>query len=160
MLAPEYKLWRSSFVFLSPRFLCLCTSTLLGNILSNTLVFHVDEVTPRLWTADTSGCVAHPSGHKWYGESRYDIDRWNRRTRGKPVPLPLCTKQVPHVPSWTRTRASAVCDMTRPALIVTTKFFSEHNAWRGSECSWTNYAVILWTKFQIPVTRKRCSSEL
>jgi hypothetical protein len=32
----------------------------------------------------------------------------NRRTRRKPVPVPLCSLQIPHGLTWTRARASAV----------------------------------------------------
>jgi hypothetical protein len=36
------------------------------------------------------------------------IDRGNRSTRRKPVPLPLCAPQIPHDLTRTRTRAAAV----------------------------------------------------
>jgi hypothetical protein len=36
------------------------------------------------------------------------IDWWNRRTRRKPAPMPLCPPQIPHVLTWARIRPAAV----------------------------------------------------
>jgi hypothetical protein len=36
------------------------------------------------------------------------IGRGNRRTRRKPTPEPLCSPQIPHNLTWTRTQAAAV----------------------------------------------------
>jgi hypothetical protein len=40
------------------------------------------------------------------GEIR--IGRWNRSTRRKPAPVPLCPPQIPHYLTWARIRAAAV----------------------------------------------------
>jgi hypothetical protein len=36
------------------------------------------------------------------------IGRGNRSTWRKPAPVPLCSTQIPHYLTWTRTRAAAV----------------------------------------------------
>jgi hypothetical protein len=36
------------------------------------------------------------------------VGRGNRSTRRKPAPVPLCPPQIPHDPTWDRTRAAAV----------------------------------------------------
>jgi hypothetical protein len=36
------------------------------------------------------------------------IGRVNRSTRRKPAPVPLCPPQIPHYPTWVRTRAAEV----------------------------------------------------
>jgi hypothetical protein len=46
-----------------------------------------------------------------YGEPRWnDIDRGNRTTRGKPVPVSLCLTQIPHGLTRAQTRDSAMRD--------------------------------------------------
>jgi hypothetical protein len=42
------------------------------------------------------------------------IDRGNRSTRSKPVPVPLCTPQIPHNVTCARTRAAAVGSRRQP----------------------------------------------
>jgi hypothetical protein len=53
------------------------------------------------------------------------IGRWNRSTRRKPAPVPLCRPQIPHDLTWDRTRAAATVGsqrltawaMARPSFI-------------------------------------------
>jgi hypothetical protein len=44
------------------------------------------------------------------------IGRGNRRTRGKPAPMPLCPPQITHDASRARTRAAEVGSQRRPRL--------------------------------------------
>jgi hypothetical protein len=66
----------------------------------------VDWVRRCLWTATTNGPIVHYSDSTWV---------WRMMSTGeteelevKPVPVPLCTPQIPHLLTQARTWASAV----------------------------------------------------
>jgi hypothetical protein len=60
-----------------------------------------------LGTAATNRPIVPAPGDYDDGEIDGIIGKGNRRTRGKPAPVPLCPLQTPHA-AQTRTRAAAV----------------------------------------------------
>jgi hypothetical protein len=60
-----------------------------------------------LWTAATNGPIIHLPDDIWVWRTRCnDIDRETEELGGKPVPVLLCSPQIPHRLTWTRTRVS------------------------------------------------------
>jgi hypothetical protein len=78
-----------------------------------------DGVRLRLWTATTNGHIVHPPDDtNLEGNGGMMMIRENRRTRGKSVPLPLCTSQIPHGLTRTRSRFSAVRGLRLTAWVT------------------------------------------
>jgi hypothetical protein len=68
-----------------------------------------DGVRLRLSTGSTNGHIVHPPDDtNLEGEVWMMMTGENRRTEENPVPVPLCTSQIPHGLTRARTRFSAV----------------------------------------------------
>jgi hypothetical protein len=71
------------------------------------------------------GLLYQPRMIHEYGEfCGMRIDRGNRSTRRKPAPVPLCPSQIPHDPTWDRTRAATVGSRRLIAWAMTRPFWT------------------------------------
>jgi hypothetical protein len=57
------------------------------------------------------------------------IGRGNRSTRRKPAPVALCPPQIPHDPTWDRTRAAVVGSQRLTAWAMARPYRMLHRPW-------------------------------
>jgi hypothetical protein len=73
-------------------------------------VVHVDKMRLCLRTAATNGRIVHPPGNAWVWTAPVEW-YWQGKTEEigeKPVPVPLCSPQIPHRMNHKQTRAPKV----------------------------------------------------
>jgi hypothetical protein len=63
---------------------------------------HIDGVKLCLWTVDTNRPIFHPPNEKWVLRASVEW-HWQGNTKQleeKPVPVPVCSPQIPHELTW------------------------------------------------------------